>query len=979
LLTGSQPFACKSSTPAAVLETLRFVREMEPPRPSARLSRANDATIIAANRSIEPAKLTRLLRGELDWVVMKCLEKDRNRRYETANGLARDIQRYLTNVPVEARPPSVSYHLRKFLHRNRGPVLAALAVVVMLVAGVIGTSVGMVRAWHAEAQAISDRNDKEIARGQAAANAEDAKVKTKLARSGFDEARKAVDSSFTLVSESRLLKIPGLQPLRKSLLEEALKYYRSFADRWADEPTLRRELAAATFRIAVISSEIGDKQQAITDYQEASRLYRIILATEPNDIEVKRNLSVCDNNIAKILMELDRYTEALVAYERCEIARQQLLKEYPGRSDLAEDMADLNGNIALTLNDLERRKEALSYLNVAIVFRQQALTKNSNNSHHRHCLAGLFNTLGNICRGEGKFADAATAFRDAAEQEQLALNLNPLDNEYRGWLGNHYFNLALVCEIYLKKFDEALAARSKAADIWEKLAAENPAVTDYQSRLAQTYLDLGSLLNNMPGKGNPKAMFEKARPILEQLTRGHPDVARYHSSLGAVLSGIAGFLFQAGKLAEARELLDQAVQHQEAAIKISPGIVQFRRFLTSHCINLSRVAIAAKEPDVVISTLEKVVPLLEQLIKEKSNPIEQRRELLWVYGKLGAALEEKKRTDAAFAVYRRGISVLEDLITQNPGESENIEMLSTSCSHLVHDLTEANKFTEAVFLREHIIEFWSQLRKKLPASERAINEYIAARFELGVLFFNKRDAVPALKRFRDLNLELETLEREKPGRVQVQKYLGMCLKGMGDLYFLREDLVEATKAWEAALVVYREKLLPREQLHPVWNADIGGLLHNLAYCNTTADRHEKALALCEEAINYQMIAYKKNPDSSRQWLDNHYVLQASLLKKLKRPIEAATATRERIKLWTDQPSKLVDIASDLVSCIPAEVGDAKQSKLNKDLAYEAVALIAKAIKQGFSDKRQLEMNEALAPLREREDFRKLLADLANKK
>src|SRR6202030_3739201 len=93
LLVGSPPIDAKQFQRGAILEMLRMVREVDPPRPSTRLSTADDLPNIAANRSIEPARLAKSLQGELDWVVMKALEKDRSRRYETANGLARDVQR----------------------------------------------------------------------------------------------------------------------------------------------------------------------------------------------------------------------------------------------------------------------------------------------------------------------------------------------------------------------------------------------------------------------------------------------------------------------------------------------------------------------------------------------------------------------------------------------------------------------------------------------------------------------------------------------------------------------------------------------------------------------------------------------------------------------------------------------------------------------------------------------------------------------
>src|SRR5689334_5030602 len=140
LLAGSPPFGRKEFEGAGLLDTLRVIREQEPTRPSKKLSTAEGLPTLAANRGTEPAKLTRLVRGELDWIVMKALEKDRSRRYETANGFALDVQRYLADEPVLACPPSVGYRLRKFARRNKAGMAMAALVLFFLV--LLGSSVG---------------------------------------------------------------------------------------------------------------------------------------------------------------------------------------------------------------------------------------------------------------------------------------------------------------------------------------------------------------------------------------------------------------------------------------------------------------------------------------------------------------------------------------------------------------------------------------------------------------------------------------------------------------------------------------------------------------------------------------------------------------------------------------------------------------------------------------------------------------------
>ena len=169
LLTGSPPIDAKQFQRGAILEMLRMVREVDPPRPSTKLSTAEALPNIAANRSIEPARLAKLLQGELDWVVMKALEKDRTRRYDTANGFARDIQRYLADEVVEARPPSRGYRSKKFVKRNKGQVIAASLVFLTLVGGIIGTSLGL---FEANRATLAERAAKEIAEPADAQEAE---------------------------------------------------------------------------------------------------------------------------------------------------------------------------------------------------------------------------------------------------------------------------------------------------------------------------------------------------------------------------------------------------------------------------------------------------------------------------------------------------------------------------------------------------------------------------------------------------------------------------------------------------------------------------------------------------------------------------------------------------------------------------------------------------------------------------------------
>jgi serine/threonine protein kinase/formylglycine-generating enzyme required for sulfatase activity len=152
LLTGATPFTHADLLRVGEEEMRRVIREDEPTKPSKKLSSSGELPAIAANRHLEPSKLTRMVQGDLDWIVMKCLEKENSRRYETANQLGQEIQRFLADEPVQAGPPSASYRAKKFLRRNRGAVMAATLVLLALVAGIIGTSIGLIAATTAQQQ-----------------------------------------------------------------------------------------------------------------------------------------------------------------------------------------------------------------------------------------------------------------------------------------------------------------------------------------------------------------------------------------------------------------------------------------------------------------------------------------------------------------------------------------------------------------------------------------------------------------------------------------------------------------------------------------------------------------------------------------------------------------------------------------------------------------------------------------------------------
>jgi serine/threonine protein kinase len=249
LLTGTTPLRRERFQDTAVLEVLRQIREEEPQRPSVRLSTIKALPSVAANRGLQPGELSGLIRGEIDWIVMKALEKDRNRRYETANELALDVERFLGNELVQACPPSAWYRLYKFGRRNRGAMLAGCLLFLALVAGIAGTTAGLL---HARASAKAERLALVDARAKQKL-AEDA-IAAEEAR--FALARRLADEMIQIAEEETAEGRGQEQRLRRRLLESAVAYYQEFIELRRDNRDAQADLESTRNRVQAILADL---------------------------------------------------------------------------------------------------------------------------------------------------------------------------------------------------------------------------------------------------------------------------------------------------------------------------------------------------------------------------------------------------------------------------------------------------------------------------------------------------------------------------------------------------------------------------------------------------------------------------------------------------------------------------------------------------------------------------------------------------
>src|SRR5208282_5076885 len=300
----------------------------EPVRPSNRLSGMTgaDSTSTAKRRGMEAHRLITLLRGDLDWVVMKCLEKDRTRRYETANGLAMDVQRHLNNEPITARPPSAAYRFRKTVSRNKLAFVAVAAVVVALLVGLGLATIGFIRA--------------DVERQRAVAALAEAQEQRALADDNFREARAAVEDLLRICDE-RLKDQPGLQPLRMELMKAAIDRYEPFLAKPIADPTPREELARLHAQYGLLIQESNAYSEVLqtrveAEFEKARTIQEQLLQEHPGDRALR-----CDLGWTLVLEEWWPHDEPPPAEEaglRAIAMFRQLIAEEPADPFARDDL-----------------------------------------------------------------------------------------------------------------------------------------------------------------------------------------------------------------------------------------------------------------------------------------------------------------------------------------------------------------------------------------------------------------------------------------------------------------------------------------------------------------------------------------------------------------------------------------------------------------------------------------------------------------
>jgi len=555
LLTGQTPFDATELIQAGLDAMRRTIREKEPPKPSTRLTmelvaaevrrrtgesgiRNPKSEMVSASSPRRLQELINLVRGDLDWIVMKALEKDRARRYDTANDLMADIQRHVHNEPVAARPPSASYRFQKLVRRNKIAFAATSAVVAALIIG-LGLSTWLFlreKAARQRAVAAEQKAKTEASKNQQVAQF----LKDMLQGVGPSVAlgrdttmlREILDKTADRVGKD-LTNQPEVQVELRATLAwtyDKLGLYKQMEDiaretLWLSRSQLGEQhpaVADALGQLGVAMASLGQLGEAETLNRESLAMRKKLLGNEHPD--VANSLE----NVAAVLLQQGKLAEAETVIRESLAMRRKLL------GNEHSDLADSLNNLAVVLRDQGKFAEAES------LFRESlAMTRKLMGDEHPSVATSL-NNLAGVLQKQNKPAEAETMQRDA-----LARQTKLLGNEHPD-VANSLNGLAIVLREQGKLAEAETMERESLATTRKLFGNEHPSVANSLDTLALVLQGQGKLAEAETMQRDALAMRRKL------LGNEHPKVATSLNDLAIVLES-------QGKLAEAETINREAL------------------------------------------------------------------------------------------------------------------------------------------------------------------------------------------------------------------------------------------------------------------------------------------------------------------------------------------------------------------------------------------------------------------------------------
>lgn len=536
LLCGRPPFQA-----AIPVETMRQVIHDEP---------------------VAPARLNPAIDRDLETICLKCLRKEPQQRYATADALADDLERYLQDRPILARPATLPERLVRWRRRNRLAATALALAAGFLVTALVATTAG----YLITSEALSEKTS--------ALESESAALEA--SQKGYQASRDAINQFFTVVSEDALRDQPGMQPVREELLRVALKQYERFIAEHGNNTSAAQEYARTHFRVGLISEMLEESVEGPLESFNRARTIQEQLLQESRSDDLQQEYGETLNEIARLQTEQANYEEALQTYEVARDVRQRLSEADPADIERSRRLANTIMNVGLVHKRQGETAAAITAFDKAQAIRQQAVAGANNSGDgelllvRRDLAMGYYNRANLLSLNR----DTSDALEDVRDAIRLFEALTESDTQRQPILRRLAICYLLEAQLHVRSTELTDASNSyrRAIEVLQELANLNPQVIAYREQLSAGLIDLGTLELQRERLASAVETFERAVALLAEIVPNSDsaEFASRRSNYAIALLKLGRTQLELGDHSSAASNLKLARRYQLGLIEQSP-------------------------------------------------------------------------------------------------------------------------------------------------------------------------------------------------------------------------------------------------------------------------------------------------------------------------------------------------------------------------------------------------------------------------
>ena len=785
---------------------------------------------IAFEEPAKPRTRDRSIPRELETIVMKALEKNPEDRYATAQEMADDLRAFLDDRPIKASPPSPWQRVIKWSRRK--PEMVTSAAIIMIVIGVglaVSNMLIMQQRNRADQLAKDERAQREEVERQQA-----------LAEQNYQDARAAVDQYLAKVSEDILLKQPGMQELRKELLTLALEYYQGFADRYADDESLRYDIAATYQRMGDINEKIGSIPEAIRWHEMALDLKDTTGVRSAKDLSFGAKQK---SHLALLITEgqgdLERAAElcheSLAMHDRA-VAADPKSVQYQLRQ------AYSCNDTGIVFGARGQHRLALEYKNRGVEILEELFRTESDDEQVVYGLALLNRNVSVEHRNLGRSDEAK---KHAERSTEMFGKLCEAEPSKRSHEFGRYLSLFEVAIVYGSqgKHLKALEIRREATSVIKKLVDENPAVWMYQQELAEITGLRGYSLRRAGRLDESADRYKQAIATIKKVVDRFPNNVGPLKTLYRSERDLGVTYRRLGRLDEASEQYERSIVLGKRLADLS-GLPSDRFGYAVALHNFGDLFLARERMEQAKEIFSQAIVIEQELIHEFPETVEYRGLLLKSTFGLAGVMRDSNEFDDAIKTYQAAIEIGEELVQMAPSDVDPQIYLARSRSRLSEILLKLNRDEEAETLYQESLDTWRKLARQSPEDSSIPFRMASDLYNMGNILKASDHAKEAAQAYRNAIEALEGLLETHPDVVD-PILLHHCWVNFGTL---RETPAEKLTCFRNAYKAHPEDWIV--------NRNIAGILDTKAGCE---------LLTVEEALKHANRATELGPEKLWCW------------------------------------------------------------------------------------------------------------------